>query len=218
MQEIEQQKGVLVADLSGYTALTEAHGSRMAADLVKRFEELVAQSLTGTCRLVQRVGDEVLIISDGVDDLLITALRLQALTQSESKFLAVHAGIHYGGLLEEEGNFYGTTLNLASRIASHSGEGQVLCSATAVTNLQNKSLTNFNSLGSLRFKNVKETVEIFAVTRFGNFVENIVDPVCRMVVKPNETNCSYQYAGKTYFFCSPGCLDSFAETPELFVS
>lgn len=214
---MEQQKGVLVADLSGYTAMTEAHGARTAADLVKRFVELVNQSLTGNSHLVQRVGDEVLLVADNVDDLLQTALRLQALTQAESEFLAVHAGIHYGELLEEDGHFYGSTINLASRIASHSAGGQVLCSAAAIANLQNKALIYFNSLGFVRFKNVKEPVEVFAATELTSISEKLFDPVCRMAVTADQAVGSVHHAGKTYLFCSMTCLNSFSEDPDSFV-
>jgi adenylate cyclase len=214
---MEQKQGVLVADLSGYTAMTEAHGARTAADLVKRFVELVKQSLAGNSRFVQRVGDEVLIVSDKVDDLLKTALQLQTLTQSENEFLAVHAGIHFGELLEEDSHFYGSTINLASRIAAHSAGGQVLCSAAALSGLQNNSWVNFDSLGFVRFKNVKEPVEVFAAALHME-AEKFFDPVCRMAVDPNKAAGATEHAGKTYFFCSLACLNSFSEDPALFVS
>ena len=214
---MEQKQGVLIADLSGYTAMTEAHGARTAADLVKRFVELVNQSLEGNSRFVQRVGDEVLIVSDKIDDLLQTALKLQTLTQSENEFLAVHAGIHYGELLEEDSHFYGSTINLASRIAAYSAGGQVLCSAEALSNLEANYRVNFNSLGFVRFKNVKEPVEIFAAAYRKGKAEMFVDPVCHMVVDANKSAGSTDHAGKTYFFCSSACLNNFSENPALFI-
>jgi adenylate cyclase len=215
---MEQKQGVLIADLSGYTAVTEAHGARTAAGLVKRFVELVNQSLAGNSRFVQQVGDEVLIISNKTDDLLKTAWQLQALTQLENEFLAVHAGIHYGELLEEDGNFFGSTINLASRIAAHSAGGQVLCSAAALSSLQDHSWVDFNSLGFVRFKNVKEPVEIFAAAFHLEKPEKVFDPVCRMAVDPNSAAGAVEHAGKTYFFCSLACLNSFSEDPSSFLT
>ena len=55
----EHDMAILMADLSGYTALTEIHGAMSAARLVTKYLELVDVSLHGTARLLERVGDQV---------------------------------------------------------------------------------------------------------------------------------------------------------------
>lgn len=45
-----------------------------------------------------------------------------------------------------------------------------------------------------------------------------MDPVCGMTVNPGATTDSYEYAGKTYYFCSAHCLDRFRTDPEQFLS
>lgn len=54
----------VIADPAGYTALTEAHGGAEAARTVARYMELASQALTPGVRLTERVGDQVLIVSD----------------------------------------------------------------------------------------------------------------------------------------------------------
>jgi adenylate cyclase len=215
---MEQKRGILIADLSGYTAMTEAHGARSAAHLVKRFVDLINQSLVGNSLLVERTGDEVVIVSDNVEDLIRTALRLQAFTQSEIDFLAVHVGIHYGEILEEDNQFYGSTINLASRIAAHSAGGQILCSATALSSLNDNSSEHFKSLGFVKFKNVKQPVEVFEVAYQQDKTEKVFDPVCHMAVAPDSAAGFIQHGGNTYFFCSLACQNSFSENPALFVN
>jgi len=39
------------------------------------------------------------------------------------------------------------------------------------------------------------------------------DPVCGMEVDPTDAAGSIEHEGRTYFFCSPGCLESFREDP-----
>ncbi len=46
----------------------------------------------------------------------------------------------------------------------------------------------------------------------------VVDPVCSMTVSPDDAAGSYQYHGKTYYFCSTHCLDKFREDPERFLN
>ena len=43
-----------------------------------------------------------------------------------------------------------------------------------------------------------------------------LDPVCGMTVDPNRAAGSYEYQGKTYYFCSTHCLHRFRENPQAF--
>ena len=80
---------ILMADLSGYTALTEIHGAMSAARLVTKYLELVDISLHGTARLLERVGDQVVVVADGADDLATTAINLLSNAANEASFLRV---------------------------------------------------------------------------------------------------------------------------------
>lgn len=67
----------LVADLSGYTALTEAHGSRWAARVIQRYQELVVvDHRAGGGRLAETKGDEVLVVGEDAIAVAKTALVL----------------------------------------------------------------------------------------------------------------------------------------------
>lgn len=45
-----------------------------------------------------------------------------------------------------------------------------------------------------------------------------IDPVCGMEVDPQHAAGSYEFGGKTYYFCSQGCLEDFREDPESYVA
>ena len=45
-----------------------------------------------------------------------------------------------------------------------------------------------------------------------------VDPVCGMMVNPDTAAGSFEYQGKTYYFCSTHCLHRFRESPESFLT
>ena len=47
--------------------------------------------------------------------------------------------------------------------------------------------------------------------------DTAIDPVCGMTVKKAEAKATYEYKGTTYYFCNPGCKDSFAKDPEKFL-
>jgi len=43
------------------------------------------------------------------------------------------------------------------------------------------------------------------------------DPICGMDVKEEEAAATYEYKGKTYYFCAVGCKEKFAQDPERYV-
>ena len=47
---------------------------------------------------------------------------------------------------------------------------------------------------------------------------DVIDPVCGMTVDPNNAAGSYEYKGKTYYFCATHCLHRFQKDPESFLS
>ena len=44
-----------------------------------------------------------------------------------------------------------------------------------------------------------------------------VDPVCGMSVQPDTAAGKYEFEGKTYYFCSAGCLNKFRQNPKTFL-
>ena len=48
--------------------------------------------------------------------------------------------------------------------------------------------------------------------------EGVRDLVCGMIVDPHTTQHRYNYAGRTYYFCSAGCLAKFSADPQKFVT
>ncbi len=47
--------------------------------------------------------------------------------------------------------------------------------------------------------------------------ETFVDPVCKMLVKPETAAGKFTYKNTDYYFCAIGCLNKFRQTPEKFL-
>ena len=213
----EIQRVFLIADLSGYTALTEAHGSISAARIVKRYIEIVQESLYKDSRLVEAIGDEVVVAGNDAADLIQVGINLRKKVEKEPNFPAVHIGIHAGDVLEQDGQFFGSTINIASRTAAHARAGQILCTEAAIQLVADKSAIRFQPLGKIPFKNVTEPVAIFEIDNGPSAPKiNVTDPVCRMQLKPNTASGRLNYKGQDYFFCSFECARAFALHPELY--
>ena len=46
----------------------------------------------------------------------------------------------------------------------------------------------------------------------------VLDPVCRMTISPDEAVGHVEHKGHTYYFCSQSCLDQFKTDPERFIA
>ena len=202
---MEQDIAILIADLSGYTALTETHGPATAADMIDKFLDIVEDCLVGDSKLHQRVGDEVMIVSTSPDQLISTAIMLIQNCSKEHHFLQVHGGLHYGKVLKRNNHYFGSPVNLTSRIANKANKGTFWCSSEFINALSNPGAFIFSSKEKHSFKNVSEEIDVFEV-----MIENTnpfhIDPVCRMVIHKQENATLHPYE-QNISFCSEDCLD-----------
>ena len=203
-------------DVSGFTVLTEAHGDHTAADLIQRFGELVQEALEEPGRLVDAVGDAVLVTYPEPTGAVEFVTRLFAIVVKEPDFPALRAGLHHGPVVERDKRFFGATLNLAARIAGQARGGQVLASA-AVAEAISASCIEVNRLGTFQLRNLRDSIEIFSLECEGVVTTSVIDPVCRMRVEVDHAPGRLRYEGVDYCFCSLACAAQFAVSPESYV-
>ena len=155
---------IVFVDLSGYTQLTQQRGDEtavLAATSLQRQADAAARRHGG--RLVKLLGDGAMLrLSDatvGVD----AALELVE-TMSGEGALSSHAGVHAGTVIERDLDVFGQTVNLASRIASVAGPGEVLASK-AIADATNDPTFGFERLEDASLKGLTQPIPLFRVTR-----------------------------------------------------
>lgn len=209
---MEENISILMADLSGYTALTETHGAFSAADLIDKYIGIVENCLVGDSKLTERTGDEVMIVSSSPDHLLSTAVMIIKNTSKEDNFLQVHGGLHYGKVLKRNNSYFGSTINLTSRITSKANPGTFWCSGEFINALTDKSLFKLQSMGKHKFKNINEEKEMVELAcEYQEFF--FIDPVCRMLILNKEIAIKHPESESIYF-CSPACFDIYKSIAE----
>lgn len=203
---------VLFADLSGFTALTEAHGDLAATDLLERFYTFAASALTDGARMVKTIGDAVMISAPSPVAAMKTAMLLRHAIHAEPTWPSLRAGLHAGPVVEREGDSFGATVNVAARVAAHARAGQILCTRAVVRALTATEFV-FRPLGAVRLKNVHEALELFELVDGAPSALVEIDPVCRMRLDPIKALHHLPFGGRTFFFCSRRCADAFAAEP-----
>jgi class 3 adenylate cyclase len=214
----ELSLAILIADLSGYTALTETHGNIHAANAVRRYLEIAHGVLQPGARILEQVGDELVLVSEDAGALLRTAIALREAVENEPLFPTLRSGIHVGTVVEQGTSYFGNGLNLTARVAAHARGGQILCTEQLKQAAGELESVSYEPLGSVRFKNITLPVSLFEVmTGLRRAKMPQIDPVCRMQVDPNTAPARLPYNGITYHFCSFDCAKSFAEHPDHYV-
>lgn len=209
----------LFADLAGFTALTEAHGDEEAADLAAGFFQSVRALLPDyRATEVKVIGDELMIRGEDAAAVVRLGHRIVHEIGTQHGFPMIRIGIHTGEAVDRDGDWFGSTVNVAARVASLAGGGEVLLSEQTQRTAGELDGIEFEERGRRELKNIREPILIFAAVRSGEREQERlpVDPVCRMAVDPEHCAGSLRHAGVEYHFCSLGCAEAFAGHPEGF--
>jgi adenylate cyclase len=207
----------IFADMSGFTALTEVHGDEAAADLAAEFSKAVAPRLdVHGAEEVKSIGDALMIRCEDAGDAIGLGLEIVHQVGGQHHFPTIRTGMHTGPAAERNGDWFGTTVNIAARVTGVAAGGEVLLTDATRDALRNEGRFNFREKGRADLRNVSEPVMLFAALRRGLVTNQDlpVDPVCRMAVDPENAAGSLRYRGTAYVFCSLNCVGRFAVAPE----
>ncbi len=117
------------ADMVGFTLLSQHLSEEELASVVRRFEEISHDNVTGLGgRVVKMIGDEVMFVIDGVVAAARIGLGLAEAYADDELLSDVRVGLAVGPVLVRDGDYYGPTVNLAHRIVNIANPGTVLMS------------------------------------------------------------------------------------------
>ena len=116
----------LFADLCGFTEYTCRHGDELAADLATRFHQRVRELAADEgCEVVKAIGDAVMVHSTDCRKAAVRlACRILSLRVRGSSPDPRRRRQRLGG--ELDGDWYGSTVNAAARVADAATPGEVL--------------------------------------------------------------------------------------------
>jgi adenylate cyclase len=78
---------------------------------------------------------------------------------------ALHAGADAGPMIRRDGDYFGTVVNVASRVAAEAAAGEVLVTPEVVAAWEGNGGIRFDSLGAVALKNVAGPVDLFRARR-----------------------------------------------------
>ena len=151
-------------DLVGYTQVTEERGDQVAAGLAETLALLVNRSAREHGGVpVKWLGDGVMVYYREPAGAVRSALQLVE-EVPEAGLPPAHVGVAAGPVVIQGGDYFGRTVNLAARIASRAGPGQVLVSDRVAESAPPAGVA-LVELGELRLKGFARPVRLLEARR-----------------------------------------------------
>jgi adenylate cyclase len=161
------ERTVCFADLVEFTSLGEEIATEELGVVVGHFEELATSVVAAPVRLVKTIGDAVMLVSPEAEPLVEQALDLVAAAAAEGdQFPVLRAGIATGPTLPQGGDYYGRSVNLASRVTGIARPGSVLVD-NATRDAAGEAGFDYSFAGERRLKGIDTRQKLFRVRRPG---------------------------------------------------
>jgi class 3 adenylate cyclase/pimeloyl-ACP methyl ester carboxylesterase len=167
-REASDVRTILFTDLVGHTQMMQRLGDEKGRDVLREHERITREVLKahgGT--EVKTMGDGFLASFGSVTKAVECAIALQrafaAHTESMPEPLHVRVGLNAGEPIEEEGDLFGSTVILASRIASAAKGGEILA-ADVVQGLCSGKPFAFSDRGEQALRGFENPVRLFEVS------------------------------------------------------
>lgn len=151
---------VCFADLVEFTRLGEEIDPEQLGMVADRLEEMASAVAQPPVRLVKTIGDAVMFVCAEAEPMLNAALELIAAAEAEGEqFPWLRAGLSSGPVLPQSGDYYGRTVNLASRVSGVARPGSVVVDE-AVREAAGEGFA-YTFIGERRLKGVDSKVKLF---------------------------------------------------------
>jgi adenylate cyclase len=137
MESAPRKLAILFADVAGSTKLYETLGDAEALQTIGRCLEIM-KSVTEEHggRIVKTIGDESMAVFPLPANAAYAAIAMQVQISSQRTSkgapLAIHAGFHFGPIIDDNADVFGDSVNVAARLSSLAKAGQTLVSGETV--------------------------------------------------------------------------------------
>jgi adenylate cyclase len=157
-----EEVGVAFADLVDYTRLGGQLDPEGVGQIAGRLVELSTRSLCRPVQLVKTIGDAAMFISPEVVPLVDAMESLVEAIEAEGEdFPDVRVGIAFGPAVTRAGDWFGTTVNLASRVTEVAKPGSVVATETVQAQTSDRDWRRRRRLRAL--KGIEERIRLFTL-------------------------------------------------------
>lgn len=159
---------ILAADVVGYSRLMEADEDGTLSALAELRSEVIEPSIAlRNGRIVKLMGDGYLAEFASVVDSVETGIAIQtslfeqAADRPADRRILLRVGINLGDVVIEDGDVFGTGVNLAARLEAMAPPGGVCISGAVHDQIRGHLDQSWTDLGAQKVKNIEAPVRVF---------------------------------------------------------
>jgi adenylate cyclase len=156
---------IAFADLVGFTRLGEVVAPEDLEQLSHRLADLARDVAVPPVRFIKTIGDEVMLVSPDPVALLDAVMDLVDATERDNDFPSLRAGVATGMAVSRAGDWFGSPVNLASRVTGAARPGSVLVSESTRNAIGDDERFTWSFAGARQLKNITLDVGLFRARR-----------------------------------------------------
>jgi adenylate cyclase len=156
---------IAFADLVGFTRLGEVVPPEELEQLAHRLADLAHEVAVPPVRFIKTIGDEVMLVSSDAVALLNAVLDLVDASEGDDDLPRLRAGVATGMAVSRAGDWFGSPVNLASRVTGAARPGSILVSESTREAIGDDDRFTWSFAGARRLKGIKSEVRMFRARR-----------------------------------------------------
>lgn len=165
-----RQVTIAFADMVGFTRLGEAVPPQDLERLARGLADLARDVAVPPVRLIKTIGDAVMLMSPEPAPLLDATLHLVT-TADKEDLPQLRVGLASGSAVSRAGDWFGSPVNVASRVTSVARPGSVLTAESTRELIGDAEEFSWSFAGSRHLKGVKGDTRLFRARRATDVVD-----------------------------------------------
>lgn len=160
---------IMFTDMVGYSKKVHADEVQALKLLTRHNEILAGQIAAYQGNVIKTIGDAFFADFDSVFSAVNCAIDIQKkLVEENADYAAdeqmqVRIGIHVGDVIYRDDDIFGDGVNIASRIESEAGAGQIFISSDVFSITYGKLDYNYKDIGNRELKNIDRPIHLYEV-------------------------------------------------------
>jgi class 3 adenylate cyclase len=146
----------LFCDLKDFTAYANTRGDAAAIAAVDGFFDAISRLRGERGKVVKLLGDGAMLAYDDPADAVAAGARVVAAMRS-TELPGVHSSVHYGVAIAREGDYFGSSVNLAARLLALGGRDELVATDPVV---EAADAFAWESIGAHRIRGMHGPIEV----------------------------------------------------------
>jgi adenylate cyclase len=203
---------VAFIDLAGFSAISDVYGDASAIAILEIFEGMVREALSAYDPPIKWIGDEAMLSFPDPESAIQALGTLLPACRNEPRLPLTRTALNHGPVIRRGGELFGSTVNIAARIAALASPGQLLATQPIADAAQARGIL-VRDLGKVALRSVASEVPLYEIELAPSPDPAWIDPVCKM----HAPYASYRRAApEGPWFCSPRCEEAYRKSPQTY--